>query len=105
MTLLALPVYYWWAVPLGAWAIALTSAVSVSAYVLWLVAIWARRQGTAPLRACFPCRPGPVVLPARRCGLLGGQYGLDGLRASGTLALPPWPMPVWPALPAVWPLP
>lgn len=46
MTLLALPVYYWWAVPLGAWAIALTSAVSVSAYVLWLVAIWARRQGT-----------------------------------------------------------
>ena len=31
MTLLALPVYYWWAVPLGAWAIALTSAVRVRA--------------------------------------------------------------------------
>lgn len=63
MTLLALPVYYWWAVPLGAWAIALTSAVSVSAYVLWLVAIWARRQGTAPLRACFPCPAGPCRAP------------------------------------------
>ena len=89
MTLLALPVYYWWAVPLGAWAIALTSAVSVSAYVLWLVAIWARRQGTGAFAGLLSLS-GRALLCSLPAGAASwtAQYGLDGLRASGTLALP-----------------
>ena len=89
MTLLALPVYYWWAVPLGAWAIALTSAVSVSAYVLWLVAIWARRQGTGAFAGLLSLS-GRVLLCSLPAGAASwvAQYGLDGLRASGTLTLP-----------------
>ena len=89
MTLLALPVYYWWAVPLGAWAIALTSAVSVSAYVLWLVAIWARRQGTGAFAGLLSLS-GRALLCSLPAGAASwaAQYGLDGLRASGTLTLP-----------------
>ncbi|MBQ9451878.1 MAG: murein biosynthesis integral membrane protein MurJ [Desulfovibrio sp.] len=49
MTLCCLPCYYWWAVPRGAWAIAVLSGVSVACYVLWLTAIWCRRQGTGAL--------------------------------------------------------
>ena len=45
VTLCCLPVYYYWAVPLGARAIAAVSGVSVSCYVLWLVGIWWRRHG------------------------------------------------------------
>ncbi len=45
MTLICLPVYHCWAVPLGAWAIAALSGASVSLYVLWLVGIWIRRHG------------------------------------------------------------
>ena len=45
MTALCIPLYYWWAVPQGAWAIAALSGVSVSLYVLWLVGIWIRRHG------------------------------------------------------------
>ena len=89
MTLLALPVYYWWAVPLGAWAIALTSAVSVSAYVLWLVAIWARRQGTGAFAGLLSLS-GRALLCSLPAGAASwaAQYGLDSLRAAGTLALP-----------------
>ena len=89
MTLLALPVYYWWAVPLGAWAIALTSAVSVSAYVLWLVAIWARRQGTGAFAGLLSLS-GRALLCSLPAGAASwaAQYGLDSLRASGVLALP-----------------
>ena len=84
MTLLALPVYYWWAVPLGAWAIALTSAVSVSAYVLW-----PRRQGTGAFAGLLSLS-GRALLCSLPAGAASwaAQYGLDGLRASGTLALP-----------------
>ena len=45
VTLLCIPCYYWWAVPRGAWAIALLSGTGVSAYVFWLMTIWARRHG------------------------------------------------------------
>ena len=45
MTLACLPLYYYWAVPLGAWAIAALSGASVSLYVLWLVGLWIRRHG------------------------------------------------------------
>lgn len=40
MTALCIPLYYWWAVPRGPWAIAALSGLSVSLYVLWLVGIW-----------------------------------------------------------------
>ena len=46
MTALCIPMYYWWAVPNGAWAIAALSGLSVSLYVLWLVGIWIRRHGS-----------------------------------------------------------
>ena len=46
MTALCIPLYYWWAVPHGAWAIAALSGLSVSLYVLWLVGIWIRRHGS-----------------------------------------------------------
>ena len=45
VTLCCLPVYYYWAVPQGVWAIAAVSGISVSGYVLWLVGIWWRRHG------------------------------------------------------------
>ena len=49
MTLLCLPVYFFWAAPRGAWAIATVSAASVSLYTLWLTTIWIRRQGSGAL--------------------------------------------------------
>jgi len=67
----------------------LTSAVSVSAYVLWLVAIWARRQGTGAFAGLLSLS-GRALLCSLPAGAASwtAQYGLDGLRASGTLALP-----------------
>jgi putative peptidoglycan lipid II flippase len=49
MTLFCLPVYYYWAAPRGAWAIATVSSVSVSLYVIWLICIWVRRKGSKAL--------------------------------------------------------
>lgn len=46
MTLCALPIYLYWAVPKGAWAVAVVSGVAVSLYALWLAALEARRHGT-----------------------------------------------------------
>lgn len=45
VTLCCLPIYYFWAVPQGAWAIAALSGLSVTIYVLWLMGIWWRRHG------------------------------------------------------------
>lgn len=45
MTVLAIPCYYFWAVPHGAWAVSMISSLSVSAYVVWLMGIWRRRMG------------------------------------------------------------
>lgn len=47
VTLVCLPLYSRIAVPHGAWAVAALSGLSVSAYVAWLLWIWARRHGTA----------------------------------------------------------
>lgn len=85
MTLACLPLYYYWAVPRGAWAIAALSGLSVSLYVLWLAAIWTRRQGGKAfaglcglgLRAFFCALPGAAL-----CWWLSGHC----LRA---LTLPP----------------
>ena len=61
----------------------------VSAYVLWLVAIWARRQGTGAFAGLLSLS-GRALLCSLPAGAASwaAQYGLDGLRASGTLALP-----------------
>ena len=47
VTLVCIPLYYFLAVPQGAWAVAALSGIGVSAYVVWLIVIWARRHGTA----------------------------------------------------------
>lgn len=65
MTAACVPLYYWWAVPHGAWAIAALSGLSVSLYVLWLAGIWVRRRGGGAfaglaglaLRVFFCCLP------------------------------------------------
>lgn len=66
MTLLCLPCYYWLAVPLGAWAIAALSGLSVGAYVLWLIAYWKRKYGPGALAglAGMSCRALLCSLPA-----------------------------------------
>lgn len=59
ITLICIPVYYLLAVPLGAWAIAMISGISVAVYALWLAGIWIKRSGTeafAKLPAlCLKC--------------------------------------------------
>lgn len=45
VTIIAIPCYYFLAVPLGAWAIALCSSLSMTAYAGWLLLIWKRRYG------------------------------------------------------------
>ncbi len=66
MTVVCLPIYYYWAVPRGAWAIAALSGVSVSLYVLWLMFIWARRQGSGAFAGL-----GSLALRALACSLPG----------------------------------
>lgn len=44
-TLVCIPIYNFYAVEHGSWAVAATSGASISAYVLWLVLIWAKRHG------------------------------------------------------------
>lgn len=45
ITLVCIPVYYWIAVPLGAWAIPALSGLAILVYVAWLVIIWIKRNG------------------------------------------------------------
>lgn len=54
LTLCCLPLYVWWAVPRGPWAIALVSGGGVAVYVLWLTIIWIRRYGTAAFAGLPP---------------------------------------------------
>lgn len=46
VTLVCIPLYYWLAVPLGAWAIPALSGLSILGYVIWLVLIWIKRNGS-----------------------------------------------------------
>lgn len=50
MSIICVPVYYFFAVPAGAFAIAITSALSVAIYSLWLTAIWIKRKGNTPFK-------------------------------------------------------
>lgn len=47
ITVICIPCYYFLAVPLGAWAIAIVSGAGVTAYSLWLLEIWIKRHGSA----------------------------------------------------------
>lgn len=57
MTIICIPLYYLFAVPLGPWAIAAVSGFGVGAYTLWLFAIWIKRHGAKAfaglLRICW----------------------------------------------------
>ncbi|GHU91434.1 lipid II flippase MurJ [Deltaproteobacteria bacterium] len=69
VTLICLPVYYFWAVPAGAAGIAALSGASVSLYTLWLVGIWIHRHGKSAfagirglgLRVFFCALPGAAA--------------------------------------------
>ena len=52
-TILCLPAYQFIASPMGAWAIASLSAVSVSLYVIWLCLIWTRRRGKGAFEGVY----------------------------------------------------
>lgn len=45
ITLIIVPCYYWLALPIGAWGIALVSGLGLGVYVLWLALIWIKRHG------------------------------------------------------------
>lgn len=45
IALFSVPLYYFAALPLGAWAIAAISGAGISLYTLWLMGIWASRHG------------------------------------------------------------
>ncbi len=49
MTLVCLPIYRYWAVPHGGLGIAALSCISVSLYVLLLMGVWTRRNGSEAL--------------------------------------------------------
>lgn len=44
VTILAIPCYYFLAVPPGEWAIAAVSSISITAYLFWLIMIWRKRH-------------------------------------------------------------
>ncbi|WP_165078408.1 MULTISPECIES: lipid II flippase MurJ [unclassified Desulfovibrio] len=54
VTIACIPLQYFLAVPLGAWAVAALSGLGVSAYVVWLILIWARRHGGAAFAGLAP---------------------------------------------------
>ena len=86
VTLVCVPLYYFLAVPQGAWAVAALSGHGVSGYVVWLMRIWTRRHGTAAFAGlarlatrCLAC-----ALPA------AGIAWLVADAAQARLPLPPF---------------
>ena len=84
VTIICIPLYYLAAVPQGAWAVAALSGISVSAYVAWLVVIWARRHGTAAFAGLAP-------LAARCLACSVPAAGIAWLVADAALARLPLP--------------
>ena len=76
LTVLFLPVYYYFGAPHGAPGIAMTSAASMFFYVLALMIIWYHREGGQAFRGLFSAavRSGLCAVP----GCAGGWY-LDSL--------------------------
>ena len=89
MTLLCLPVYYFWAAPAGASGIAALSGLSVSLYAVWLAGIWLRRHGPGAfeglcrfgLRVLACSLPG-AVLAWHVCRLCMEKFSLHPITAS-----------------------
>ena len=81
MTVCVLPIYYFLAVPLGAWAIATTSAVSVSFYVLWLCKIFHKRYSSTAFHGLLPLFAKTLIasLPATLVALAINQCTLVAL--------------------------
>lgn len=48
ITLVCLPSYYFFALPMGARGIALVSSFSIAVYAIWLMFIWIKRHGKTP---------------------------------------------------------
>ncbi len=86
MTLLCLPIYYFGAVPLGPWAIAALSGISVTLYVLWLMRIWARRHGSEAWRGLLELAFRLILcaIPSGAAAWLTGDCCMRGL------SLPPF---------------
>lgn len=81
MTLLFLPIYFFWAVPLGSWAIAALSGISVVLYVLWLMKIWAHRHGSDSWRGLskLAFRLILCAIPGGAAAWLAGNMCMRGL--------------------------
>ncbi|MBD5558703.1 MAG: murein biosynthesis integral membrane protein MurJ [Desulfovibrio sp.] len=84
VTIICIPLYYLAAVPQGAWAVAALSGLSVSAYVVWLAVIWARRHGTAAFA-------GLMTLAGRCLACSVPAAGIAWLVADAALARLPLP--------------
>lgn len=69
VTLPCIPLYLYWAVPQGAWAIAAVSGLGVGAYLLWLAKIWIRREGKSAFRGLLKnaCLAFFISLPGTLC--------------------------------------
>lgn len=65
ITIAVIPCYYFIGVPLGAWAIAAISGLSLIVYVVWLALIWAKRHGNAAFAGL-----GALCIKALACSLL-----------------------------------
>lgn len=82
ITITVIPCYFFGAVPLGAWAIAALSDLSLALYTAWLMAIWVRRHGGGAFRGlgricrkAFACS----LLPAVAAWLAGGYFPADAI--------------------------
>ena len=85
VTLIALPVYYFLASRLSPKAVALTSAVSVSSYILWLALIWRKRFGAAIYQGL-----GRVSCKALLCSLPAALVAWQIITFCQTFALNSW---------------
>ena len=86
VTLIAVPNYYFVSSRISAKAIALTSAVSVSSYIIWLMLIWRKRFGGAIFKGLgrVSCKALFCALPA---ALVAWQISALLIK---TLELSPW---------------
>lgn len=72
VSLACVPLYYFVALPLGAWAIALVSGAGLTAYVVWLISLWFKRLGGDAFRGLAPAslKALACAVPAAICAWL-----------------------------------
>lgn len=80
ITVACMPLYYFLAVPLGAWAIAAVSGLGVAIYALWLLAIWIKRHGAAPFRGLGKLAAQCAILSLPAAAAAWGLLQLIALR-------------------------